>query len=55
MDTLDKFIEFNDFRKPIFIAWGIVGLVGDSAICFSRECIPGEKPRGKSQAGTDTC
>lgn len=45
LQTMDKFIEFNESRKPIFMAWGIVALFGDAAICVSCEYRLGPGPK----------
>lgn len=37
MMTLAKLKDFNEFRVPFFKAWGVVALLGDAAICGSRE------------------
>lgn len=37
MATMKEFGEFNLSRVPFFKAWGVVALLGDAAICASRE------------------
>lgn len=37
LSTMDKFIEHNNSRKPIFMAWGIFSVLGDSSICGCRK------------------